>query len=160
MSKKQVVLSLIALAIILATAVYYTSRPAGSRATSILKMPKDASIKGCYIARIAKDTFQLAITSAKGTAVEGSLIYNFYEKDDSKGTLTGGYSNGILLAEYTFSSEGITSVRQVIFKKAPDGFIEGFGETKMEGSKEVFKNAAKVSYNGSLIFTRMDECLP
>src|SRR5690606_23084407 len=74
-------------------------------------------LKGCYIAVIKRDTIQLAITSEKGDQVEGSLIYDFWEKDRSRGTFTGEYKDSVLSANYVFNAAGTTSERPVIFKK-------------------------------------------
>ncbi|WP_207420093.1 hypothetical protein [Desertivirga brevis] len=124
------------------------------------KTTEQEPLKGCYIGVLKRDTFQLAITAVNGNTVEGSLLYDFYEKDKAKGTIQGQFSNGLLLADYTFQSEGITSVRQVIFKKTATGFIEGYGNTKSEGGKDLLVDTAGVSYDNSLELKRSDICLP
>lgn len=120
----------------------------------------EESLKGCYIAVIKKDTIQLAITEVQGDQVKGSLIYNFWEKDRSQGTISGEYKDGILSANYVFNAEGTTSERPVIFKKVPEGFVEGFGETKTVENKEVFANPAAVEYGQSYTLKHTDICLP
>ncbi|MGV3705499.1 MAG: hypothetical protein ACO1NU_08990 [Arcticibacter sp.] len=123
--------------------------------------PKTAdSLKGCYVAVLKKDTFQLAITEVNGNELSGSLIYNFAEKDRSKGTIEGNYENGILSARYIFNAEGTTSERPVIFKKVAEGFIEGYGETKLEGGKEVFAKSDTISFNQGEVLKYTETCLP
>ena len=117
-------------------------------------------LKGCYIAVIKKDTIQLAVTSVNGSAVEGSLIYNFAEKDKSKGTFAGQYTNDILVADYTFNAEGTTSVRQVAFKKVADGMVEGYGDTEMKDNKSVFKDQKAIKYDDNIVLKRTENCLP
>lgn len=124
------------------------------------KINTEDSIKGCYLYTANRDTFQLAITAVDGKNIEGSLLYNFAEKDDSKGNFKGTFQAGQLYGEYSFQAEGKESVRQVIFKKQDDGFIEGFGDVKEVNGKETFTDSAKISFSNGLKFTRTDSCLP
>ncbi len=82
-----------------------------------------------------KDVYTIHIVSQEGKAVSGNLSFKNYEKDSSSGTFVGTYENGILLADYTFNSEGMTSVMQVIFKKVDDGFVRGYGPVDTEGTR-------------------------
>jgi len=120
----------------------------------------EESLKGCYIAVIKRDTIQLAITEVKGNQIRGSLVYNFWEKDRSKGTFTGEYNDSVLLANYVFNAEGTTSERPVIFKKVSEGFLEGFGETKTEENREVFADPDAVEFGQSYTLKHTDICLP
>jgi len=117
------------------------------------------TLKGCYIAVLKRDTLQLAITSVNGESVEGSLIFNFAEKDRSKGQFEGKYKNGILAGNYKFNSEGTFSERQVIFKKVQGGFIEGFGKVKMVNNKEVFVKEDEAEFDQTNIFRYTEKCL-
>jgi len=121
---------------------------------------KEDPLKGCYIGVIKRDTFQLAITSVKGENVEGNLLFDFYEKDRSIGTIKGKFVNGVLLADYRFQSEGVTAERQVIFKKTSRGFVEGYGNSKTKGVKELFVDTSAVDYSKSAELVRSDTCLP
>jgi len=118
------------------------------------------SIKGCYLYTVNKDTFQLAITAVNKNDIEGSIIYNFSEKDDSKGTFNGHFDGDILKGDYTFQSEGNTSVREVIFKKTKTGFVEGTGDVKVVDNKAVFSKPDSISYENGIAFTRSETCLP
>jgi len=122
--------------------------------------PSEEPLKGCYIAVIKRDTIQLAITEVKGNQISGSLVYNFWEKDRSKGTFTGEYNNSVLLANYVFNAEGTTSERPVIFKKVSEGFVEGFGETKTEENREVFADPDAIEFGQSYTLKHTDICLP
>ena len=120
----------------------------------------ETSIKGCYLYTVNKDTFQLAITAVNKDDVEGSIMYNFYEKDDSKGTFNGHFDGDILKGDYTFQSEGSTSIREVIFKKTQTGFVEGTGEVTVVNNKAVFSQPGSISYENGIAFTRSETCLP
>jgi hypothetical protein len=120
---------------------------------------KNIPLKGCYILILKKDTLQLAITAVNGQHVEGSLIYAFAEKDNSKGTFEGEYINGILRGNYIFNAEGTSSERQIIFKKVKDGFVEGFGTTTIVGNKEVFSKPDDIVFDQSRVFEYTANCL-
>lgn len=114
------------------------------------------SVVGCYVATIAKDVYSMQITSQDGLAVAGTLAYNNFEKDSSRGTLTGVYDGTMLLGDYSFSSEGMQSIAQVAFKKTPEGFVRGFGETQTVGTKEMLKDTTKLSYDNSPVFVKTE----
>lgn len=118
------------------------------------------SLVGCYLGVIKKDTILLAITAVEGQTINGTLLFDFYEKDRSKGIINGRYVNGTLLADYTFQSEGLTSTRQVIFRKTSSGFVEGYGNTKMVGEKEVFADTSAIKYDRSFALTKNASCSP
>ncbi|MFC3562880.1 hypothetical protein [Pedobacter jamesrossensis] len=120
----------------------------------------EKSIKGCYRYAVNKDTLQLAITAVNGNQVEGAILYNFYEKDDSKGIFKGTYSNGILNGEFTAEGEGKTSIREISFKKVGDVFVQGTGDMEQKGEKELFSKPTKINYGGNLKFAHTEECLP
>jgi hypothetical protein len=91
-----------------------------------------ASVKGCYVANLVQDVYTLNIKSQSGNKVSGSLEFKNFEKDSSHGDFKGTFENGVLLADYKFTSEGTDSVMQVIFKKTTDGFVRGFGTMHSE----------------------------
>lgn len=146
LTKIIVVLAVIGLGIVVATSTKHTA-----------VAPTD-SIKGCYVATLEKDRYTLAVTSENDGVIEGSLAFDNFEKDSSHGTFSGTYTNGILLGDYSFSSEGMDSVRQVIFKKVAGGFVEGFGDIKMEGDREVLVNPSGIIYNNTPVFVQTDDC--
>lgn len=158
MSIKQ---NLVAVSILLTSLYSCTQSKQDSSATnSAAAASTETSIKGCYLYTVNKDTFQLAITAVDKNDIEGSIIYNFYEKDDSKGTFNGHFDGDILKGDYTFQSEGSTSVREVIFKKTKTGFVEGTGEVKFVDNKAVFSQPGSISYENGIAFTKSETCLP
>ena len=115
------------------------------------------SIKGCYLYTVNKDTFQLAITAVNKNDVEGSIIYNFYEKDKNSGTIAGVIKGDTILADYTFNSEGTSSVREVIFIRKGDQLAEGYGPMEEKGGRTVFTDKSKVKF-GDYILLSPIEC--
>lgn len=116
------------------------------------------SIVGCYVAHLAKDIYTLQIQSEEGGVATGILAYNNFEKDSSSGSFVGTYTDGILLGEYSFNSEGMESNRQVVFKKVGDTFVQGFGDVKVVDNKEVFKDMSKVTYDSKSTFIKSSNC--
>ncbi len=117
--------------------------------TQVVAPPAEeqASILGCYVARIAKDVYTMHLESKTGDNVSGTLDFKNFQKDSSTGSFAGTYQNRILLGDYSFRSEGMDSVMQVIFKKSGDDFIRGFGEVTAEGNR--FSDLNNITYDPS-----------
>ena len=147
--------SLVVLAIIVIGALVY-----------INKVPRDVppptpivtenDIRGCYVATLGKDIYTLTILSQQGESFKGTLSFKNFEKDSSSGTFKGIYKTGILLGDYSFNSEGINSIMQVIFKKLGNSFIRGFGDMNNEGTR--FADINKIIYDSSYVFEASVEC--
>jgi hypothetical protein len=101
--------------------------------------------KQCFQRVMKQDTIAIELF-IRDTSVSGNLIYNLYEKDRNKGSFKGSIHNDIILADYTFASEGKNSVRQVIFKLKDSALTEGYGETLLKDGKFIFKDTSKVQY--------------
>jgi hypothetical protein len=92
----------------------------------------------CYAYTTAKDTVRLTLATAQPT-VTGQLSYRYFEKDRNEGTIRGAMHGDTLLAEYTFQSEGVASVREVAFLRRGNSFVEGYGDVVARGGAMVFK---------------------
>ncbi|HEX8462507.1 MAG TPA: hypothetical protein VF623_13800 [Segetibacter sp.] len=112
-------------------------------------------IGGCYAYAVNKDsaTMKLAVD---GNNVTGDLAYNFSEKDRNRGTLQGIIKDNLVVADYTFQSEGITSVRQVVFKIDGTTLIEGFGDIETRRDTVSFKNIDKLRFRNDHSFKEVD----
>lgn len=100
----------------------------------------------CYQYASAKDTIRLKLIYV-GSSITGTLVYKLHEKDQNMGTIQGFVKGNILLADYTFMSEGVQSVRQVVFKKEGDQMIEGYGDVTETNGKTVFRNTDLLQFN-------------
>ncbi|GLU51800.1 hypothetical protein Dfri01_12610 [Dyadobacter frigoris] len=109
----------------------------------------------CYNFTTKKDTAFLHINVADNT-VSGDLEYHFFEKDSNKGTIKGKMIGDTLIADYTFLSEGTTSIRQVVMIKKDNNFIEGFGDIQELDKKTSFINRAKISFKKGLTFRKIN----
>ena len=91
---------------------------------------KVTDVSGCYRMVVKNDTAVLTFT-VEGKDVSGNLKYNHFEKDDNEGFIRGTLNDSLLIANYTFQSEGKTSVRQVVFKILRDTLYQGYGEERL-----------------------------
>ena len=100
----------------------------------------------CYAYTVGKDTVRLTLQTTQPT-VTGQLTYNYFEKDRNQGTIQGTMHGDTLLADYTFQSEGTTSVRQVAFVRQGQGFIEGYGDIAERNGKTVFEKPHALQFD-------------
>lgn len=116
----------------------------------------ESSMKGCYVARLGEDIYTLKIENENNDIISGLLSYNNYQKDSSAGVFSGTYKDDILLGDYSFFSEGMFSIREVIFKKEGNTFIQGFGPVETEGNKETFIDIKDIYFDTNSIFIKED----
>lgn len=102
-----------------------------------------------------KDTATLKLVTTNNT-VSGDLTYKLYEKDKNNGTITGIVKGDTIIANYTFQSEGMASIRQVVWLKKDGKLIEGFGESEGVNGKMKFKNIGQLKFENSLEFKPVD----
>jgi hypothetical protein len=101
----------------------------------------------CYAYYKAKDTVYLSL-KRKGDEVEGELNYNWYEKDSNHGSLKGRIENNLVITWYTFQAEGMTSVREEIFKMDGDQLTLATGDVDFRGDTAVFKSHDQLNFSG------------
>lgn len=117
--------------------------------------PKTSS-SNCYEYIKNKDTATLKIY-IEGEELTGNLTYKLFEKDRNTGTIAGEMKGDTIIAEYTFDSEGMRSVREVVFVKKDDGKIyEGTGEMIEKSGKMMFKDRSGLQFNQSMVFSPAD----
>jgi hypothetical protein len=114
----------------------------------------DSTLQGCYSLINGKDTASLELGLDKGN-VSGSLSYNMYGKDRNDGTFEGEISGGLLKVWYLFRSEGIMSVRQEIWKIAPDKLIPATGEVTVKGDTSIFINPDRLIFDNNRAFVKV-----
>ena len=103
-------------------------------------------LEECFQFVNGKDTVRLRIQPEE-VNVTGELAYLWFEKDKSWGTIAGTLEDSLLIAEYTFLSEGDTSTRQVVFKRFKEGWKEGYGEINEVDGVVVYKNIDSLDYS-------------
>ena len=110
---------------------------------------------GCYAYYSEIDTILLKI-EVFPSVVTGILKYQISEKDKNEGEIEGKIDGNKLFADYTFSSEGKTSVREVVFLLNKNNVIEGFGKMKEDNGKMIFENNANIDFSNGIKLTKID----
>lgn len=115
--------------------------------------PEEGS-SDCYIYTNNRDTASLKLNIA-GEELTGELDYKLYGKDSNTGKIAGEMKGDTIIAEYTFDSEGMRSVREVVFVRKDDGNIyEGMGEVIEKNGKMAFKNRSALKFSPTMVFTK------
>jgi len=117
--------------------------------------PAPENSSNCYLYVNKKDTASIKL-QIKGEELTGTLHYNIFEKDQNNGTIAGEMKGDTIIADYTFDSEGLRSVRQVVFLKKEGKLYEGYGEMKEQNGKFTFVNRAKLKFNDHFTFNPVD----
>jgi len=111
--------------------------------------------KTCFVGITNKDTVVLSFTQSD-SSVNGDLFYKFNEKDLNTGTIEGVMMGDTLVADYTFKSEGTSSIRQVVFLKHGDEMIEGFGDVEDNQGRMIFRNLSALTFDRSVVVKQTD----
>ncbi|MDA6070600.1 hypothetical protein NJT12_13310 [Flavobacterium sp. AC] len=119
--------------------------------------PKEAEIvepagDQCYASSAVKMSFNVN----SHQEVNGKLSYNIAGKDKNEGTLIGNMKGDTLIADYTFMSEGVSSVREVAFLKQEGTFVEGYGDVAEANGKVSFKNKKLLKFDQKNVLTKVD----
>lgn len=104
----------------------------------------------CYQYASQGDTVTLNLVHI-GDTYTGSLFYLFKEKDRNAGTFKATLRGDVLVADYTFNSEGTKSIRQVAFKKVGNTYVEGYGESVDENGVMKFKDITSLNFGSSIV---------
>lgn len=107
----------------------------------------------CYSYEENGDSVSLQMKTI-GNEVTGSMVYSLAEKDKNTGTFKGTINNNILIADYTFQSEGVESTRQIAFEIKGDQLIEGYGDMTDDGIK--FKDVAQLKFTSTMPLSKVD----
>ena len=117
--------------------------------------PRAIDIETCYRYAGNKDTVQLNARIQDST-VTGTLVYKLFEKDKNEGTIQGYMNGDLIIADYVYTSEGTSSVRQVVFRKAGAVLTEGYGDIVSEKGRTMFKNIDSLNFNNSISLQQVD----
>lgn len=126
----------------------------GSR-TDTTRIETSAMESGKYLYQKEGDTVSLQL-QVKDSKVTGELVYKLKEKDANTGTIEGEIKDNIIIAFYTFQSEGTTSVRQVAFKFTDKGVVEGYGAVEEKEGKVLFKDINTLNYTDEMILLKQN----
>ncbi|WP_366184103.1 hypothetical protein [Flavobacterium ovatum] len=123
----------------------------------VVAAPMETTTKECYQAIIEKDTITLTVDVNSINEFTGELDYSYAQKDKSFGTILGNVKGDTIFADYTFQSEGKTSIRELAFlKKDSNTLVEGHGDFVEMNGKVAFKDKSKLKFDGNVIYTKID----
>ncbi|MCC9064091.1 hypothetical protein [Flavobacterium piscisymbiosum] len=123
--------------------------------------PKEAEIvepsgDQCYASRLNGNIVALSFNVNSHQEINGKLSYNLTGKDKNEGTLVGNMKGDTLIADYTFMSEGVSSVREVVFLQKDGALIEGYGDVVDANNKVTFKDKKKLKFDTKNTLTKTD----
>ncbi|MFV5695758.1 hypothetical protein ACM55G_10015 [Flavobacterium sp. LB3P122] len=151
--KKVIVLGVVFISILVSCKKEKEEAPAASEK----KVVEEHVSEECYRVVLKKDTISMTLNVKGDQLTSGKLSYNFYEKDKSFGTLVGKIKGDTLFADYAFMSEGVATVREVVFLKKGNTYVEGFGDLVDDYTGKVtFKDAAQLKFEGNVVLSKVD----
>ena len=104
--------------------------------------------KTCF-SKFAKDTIELSFAST-GDSISGTLAYKIFEKDKTEGVIHGHFKGDTLFAEYTFQSEGMQSLREIVFLKKGDVLVQGIGPIEEKGNRQYFTDYKQIHFDSGI----------
>ena len=108
----------------------------------------------CFLYAVNKDTVTITLTRNDNNA-SGEMQYNLFEKDGNFGTFSGTFIGDTLYADYTFESEGMTSVREAVFLRRGNKLYQGDGEIDITPEKVTYSNPKALSFNNSIVLEKV-----
>ncbi|MCV9930721.1 hypothetical protein OIU80_00365 [Flavobacterium sp. LS1R47] len=117
---------------------------------------KESVGKQCFQSITNKDTVILTLNTNSHNEVDGRLTYKIYQKDKNEGTIIGNIKGDTLIADYTFKSEGVSSIREVAFLKKAGTFVEGYGDLIETNGKLVFKDKKLLKFDSKMTLSKVD----
>lgn len=123
--------------------------------------PKEAELvepagNQCYTSRLNGNIVALSFNVNSHQEVNGKLSYNITGKDKNEGSIIGNMKGDTLIADYTFMSEGVSSVREVVFLQKDGAFIEGYGDVTDANDKVAFVDKKKLKFDAKNTLIRSD----
>ncbi len=117
---------------------------------------KETVSEECYLGILKKDTVSMSLNIKANQVSSGKLSFKFFEKDKNVGSLIGELKGDTLFADYTFMSEGVSSIRQVAFLKKGNTYTEGYGDIEENNGKTIFKNTKQLKFDGKIVLSKVD----
>jgi len=111
--------------------------------------------QGCFRSVTGRDTLTLHL-ERKGDQYTGRMHFDNFEKDASQGPVNGTLENGTLHLWYSFDSEGMHSVMEVILKSGDNGLVRAMSPITNRGDTTVFRDPGSLEYPRQNPLLRVD----
>ena len=121
--------------------------------TATVKEVDKDTLPGTYEYIGNGDTIRLEL-NAQQDSVFGKLLYALGEKDRNVGDFKGYVKGGQLIGEYYFMSEGVGSVRDMIFNVTKEGLLEGYGEVEERDGGFRFLDTSKLKFDHGMVLEK------
>lgn len=105
----------------------------------------------CYLHIHERDSVHLELRT-KGDSIQGSLFFNNYQIDDSRGIIRGRFKGDTLFVVYDFMAEGMHNQTEEAFLKRGDSLIRGFGDRQMINETMTYQKSANINFNKGQVF--------
>lgn len=125
-----------------------SSRDAGEQtnvADTITKKKKE-DVAGCYLQVVGRDSIKLHLNES-GENVSGTMAFKNYQKDSSSGTVEGYEEDDKVIVWYSFDSEGMHSIMQLVFQQTSEGLIRGVGDMINRGDTVLFRSMEDLKFS-------------
>ncbi len=116
---------------------------------------KSSAQSNCYRKITGRDTLILQLKS-EGNEVEGTMVFDNYEKDSSHGLVTGTTQNGLIVVWYNFYAEGMQSVVQHAFKPVGDDLVLGTGALEYRNDSAFIKDLNEFNFRPENLLKQVD----
>ena len=100
----------------------------------------------CYRQVTGRDTVLLQLQQT-GDSLSGTLRFDNYQKDSSHGTVAGHSSGDTIVLWYSFFSEGMHSVMEVVLQKHGNDLVRGIGDITNRGDTALFQNHENINFD-------------
>lgn len=140
---------------LLVTACTHSSHDKQEGQTFVEENAETAAGSSCYLYATDKDTVYLVLDAPVGDAITGELSYDFFERDGNVGFIEGRVSGDTLIADYTFLSEGMVSVREVGFLLGENQVMEGYGDVEEVNGRMVFWHKDSLDFSNGLVMPQV-----
>jgi len=111
------------------------------------------SLSGCYRYIRNRDTIKLKL-AVKDIIVNGELAYDNYQIDGSAGTIQGIIRNNQVIVYYNFASEGMQSVREVVFLIRGKKLVQAdTQDMSFRNDTAIYKDHQQINFDTSRIFS-------
>lgn len=101
---------------------------------------------GCYQMTLQRDSATLTV-ELQDTVVGGTLNYIYYEKDSNLGTISGIWRDSMLYTFYTFRSEGVVSVREMVWKVRTNELLPAIGDVVQRNDTVYYADRSKLQFD-------------
>jgi hypothetical protein len=126
---------------------------AGAKPTGVI-VEKAFILSGCYRLEHPQDRATMEL-QVQDTLVTGNLVFALHEKDGNKGTLRGVIRDTLIIADYTYESEGMMSVREEIFAIQDSTLVRAYGPVTNQNNKMVFTDKGNLKFEHNMVFRKV-----